>query len=321
MFDISVIIVNYKGWKHLENCLNAFDTFTSEFFSFEVIIVDNCSNDGFFSVFQRQFPKYNFVENSGNNGFSNGCNLGAKKARGEYLLFLNSDIIATERAIDVLLQSIRDRSELFILSCRHMSKNGSVEQMSRLFPSFLTLNGIFRSVHRCFLKSNLNSSLDIIYPDWVSGSVILISRENFDVLGGWDERYWLYYEDVDLCRRTVNNGGIVGLHTGISVIHNHGGSTRINLKTAALTKSEVYISLHVYLSIHFSGLKLWLLQVIVLFETLLIRLVPALLGILCFYIKRLALYRIIYFKMIDYYFSAIRYKTWVSPRSMRFKRN
>ena len=319
MVDISVIIVNYKGWQHLEKCLEAFVSFTNDLFSFEVIIVDNCSDDGRLVEFQRRFPQYLFIENSGNSGFSNGCNLGVKKSSGEFLLFLNSDIIANEPALYSLLLSMRNDPGLFVLSCKQMNRNGKAERLDRLFPSFLTLNGLSRSVFRTIKGLETKASSDIFYPEWVSGSVILISRLNFEQIGGWNERYWLYYEDVDLCRRITDIGGRVGIYTGASVFHNHGGSTRINLMTTALTKSEVVISLHVYLSTHFSGLQAFCLHLLVMIDVLIVKLVPSLLGIPCFFIKRLALYRIIYSKMLNYYFNALINRTWMSPRSVKYK--
>lgn len=319
MVDISVIIVNYKGWLHLEKCLEAFVSFSNVLFSFEIIVVDNCSNDGRLLEFQRRFPQYLFIENSGNNGFSNGCNLGVKKSSGEFLLFLNSDIIANEPALYSLLLSVRNDPALFVLSCKQMNRNGKVERLDRLFPSFLTLNGLSRSVFRMIKKFVKDPFGDIFYPEWVSGSVILISRLNFERIGGWDERYWLYYEDVDLCRRITDIGGRVGIYTGAFVFHNHGGSTRINVKTTALTKSEVVISLHVYLSTHFSRPQAFCLHLLVMIDVLIVKLVPSVLGIPCFFIKRLVLYRIIYGKMLTYYFNALVNRTWVSPRSVKYK--
>lgn len=321
MVDISIIIVNYRGWRHLENCLLAFETFVDHTFKFEVIVVDNCSNDGVLSQFQQRFGDCRFIENSGNNGFSHGCNLGAACAIGEYLLFLNSDIIATEASIYGMLREIRAKSDLFILSCLQVDRKGNQEQVMRLFPSFLTLNGLSRSVCRMLRGSNRKLSCDILYPDWVSGSVILISCTNFIRLNGWDERYWLYYEDVDLCRRAALLGGRVGVYTRESVFHNHGGSTRSSLKIAALTKSEVIISLHVYLATHYTKLKSVGLHLMVIFDVLFVKLFPALLGVPCFFIKRLSLYRVIYYRMMVYYFNAFKNKTWVSPRSVKFNNN
>ena len=323
MIDISIVIVNYRGWKHLDKCLKVFESFKNGDFSFEIIVVDNCSADGQLPHFQKRFPEYCFLLNTGNNGFSNGCNFGAASSKGAYLLFLNSDIVATESAIGGLLQTIRARPEIMILSCKHLNINGKVEQVDRYFPSFLTINGIIRTLYRKVKhKKKIDDSpfaVDVIYPDWVSGSLILISKQDFERIGGWDESYWLYYEDVDLCSRASSHGGAVGLHNQISVIHNHGGSTRTNLETTTLTKAEVIISLHVFLSNHYSPVRAVGLHLMVMLDVLVVNLIPALLGIPFFFVKKLNLYNRLYFRLVVYYLHALAKRTWLSPRSLKYK--
>ncbi len=321
MIDISIIIVNYRGWKHLNKCLEAFKSFGNESFSYEIIIVDNCSNDGQLVHFQKRFSEYDFVLNSGNNGFSNGCNVGAESATGAYLLFLNSDIIASDSAIAGLLQTIRSKPHLTILSCKHLNNNGREEQLCRLFPSFLTLNGFVRAIYRKIKQISspelCSPENELMYPDWVSGSLILMSKRDFNKLGGWNESYWLYYEDVDLCWRAKLSGGIIALDNKISVIHNHGGATRINFNTALLTKTEVVISLHVFLSIHYSFVTAIVLHSMVIANVLLVKLIPALLGIPFFFIKRLNMYSRLYLRLVNYYIHVLTTCNWMSDRSMK----
>ena len=223
----------------------------------EVIVVDNFSDDGRLEEFQQRFPFVRFILNSGNNGFSNGCNVGASRASGTYFLFMNSDIIANAKAIWGMLEELKSRPEIMLLSCRQQNNSGREENPCNLFPELATLNGIpraiYKKVHKKELAEKHASFKDLIFPDWVSGSVMMISADHFRQTGGWCEDYWLYYEDVELCRSVSELGGKVALTNKFSMIHNHGGATRINPKTAALTKAEVRISKHVYVSRHFSG--------------------------------------------------------------------
>ena len=101
--DISIIIVNYRGWKALDECLESIDSISSKTFSFEVIIVDNFSNDGQFPVFKQKYSKFTFIENTGNNGFSDGCNFGAAIAKGNHFLFLIPDTKLTLEALETIL--------------------------------------------------------------------------------------------------------------------------------------------------------------------------------------------------------------------------
>ena len=109
--DISIVIVNYKSWLHLASCLDSL-AFHSDSFNHEIVVVDNHSNDGKLAEFSKVYPDVVFVENTGNNGFANGCNLGASKSKGRYLLFLNPDTVGNENAIKSLdpLEHIRLRS-------------------------------------------------------------------------------------------------------------------------------------------------------------------------------------------------------------------
>ncbi|MFA5326683.1 MAG: glycosyltransferase family 2 protein [Prolixibacteraceae bacterium] len=323
LIDISIVIVNYRGWKDLERCLFTLESIGNGHFTFEVIIVDNCSNDGRLAEFIARFPKFSFFVNSGNNGFSNGCNVGAASSKGTYLLFLNPDIEASEMAITGLLEASQLNQDIMILSCKQLNSNLKEERQVRFFPSYLTLNGMMRAFYRKANQNELSVKFspenEIVYPDWVSGSVIFISKANFEILGGWDESFWLYYEDVDLCFRTRLAGGKVALTNKVQMIHNHGGSTRVNLQTAALTKAEVIISLHVFLSKHNSGIRALGLHFMVIAGGLTSKLIPALLGIPLFFVKRLNVYSRLYLLLVTYYFQAVGRRSWLSSRSIKFR--
>ena len=116
MIKLSIITVNYRAWIPLERCLNSLMSLQTENFNLEVIIVDNFSNDGRLEEFIEKFPSFNFIKNSGNYGFSNGNNLGAKYATGDFLMFLNSDTIVTQEPIESMLnlaQNNRDYRQGF----------------------------------------------------------------------------------------------------------------------------------------------------------------------------------------------------------------
>jgi len=324
LVDLSIIIVNYRGWKHLKNCLEALESFSEEHFSYEVNVVDNYSNDGKLDEFQQRFAKFRFHLNTGNNGFSSGCNLGANVSSGRHLLFLNPDTIASGEAVGNLLKTIRSEESITILSCLQKNSNGREERPYGFFPTLFTLSGILRAIYRKVKKKELEERFspekEIIYPDWVSGSVVMISKQQFDDLGGWNEDYWLYYEDVDLCKRATDKGGKVALHNRISIIHNHGGATRINPRVTALTKSEVIISRHVYLSRHYSGLSAAGLHFVVMTSVLLGKLIPAFFGLPFFFIRRLNQYTHLYRRLLAYYFLVPFRGTWLSPRSVNYKK-
>jgi len=321
--DISVIIVNYKGGEKLARCLSSLQAIHDRRFSFEVIVVDNHSNDGTLENFIHQYPDFRFVSNSGNNGFANGCNLGASKSTGKNLLFLNPDTSVNADALFDMLEEVRVRPEFSIVSCSQVRENGSKERPYGKFLTLFTLTGWLRSIHRILfgrMEDTLQHSKHYIYPDWVSGSVVMMQRESFFRLGKWDEDFWMYFEDVDLCwRAKERNGEIVKLRSAV-IGHLHGGSSRLNLETTVLTKTEVHISRHLYIAKHENSWKAIPMHLILILNNMLFGIVPALVGLLLFPVKRLRVCLLVYLRLADYYLNALKSGTWMSVRSVNFGR-
>jgi GT2 family glycosyltransferase len=320
--DISIIIVNYRGWKALDECLESIDSISSKTFSFEVIIVDNFSNDGQFPVFKQKYSKFTFIENTGNNGFSNGCNFGAVIAKGNHFLFLNPDTKLTLEALETLLQTAVLHPEIGILSCLQINENNVFYKQNNLFPAlgrfFGISRAIFRKLNKAKLEERFNTTTDLFYPDWVTGAVIFISKNWFDKIKGWNEDYWLYFEDVDLCKKVTDLGGKVAVTRKATIFHQHGGASRLNVKTKALTKTEVIISKHVYISNQFStGIQVYL-QSLLIFGVLLEKALLSFLSLFLFFIPKLKVNRLMLKNLSVYYFNALQKQTWISPRAMNY---
>ena len=313
---VSIIIVNYKSWKHLKNCLDALIHISEDAFTFEVVIVDNKSDDGTLKKFSKKYSQFRFIENSRNNGFANGCNVGAIHSVGSNLLFLNPDAITDEKAISEMLVALNSDSNIGIVSCNQLNNNGSFEDSDRIFPNLFTLFGLTRVFYRLLTKKTVEDNT--VYPDWVSGSVVFMKRTWFQKINGWNEDYWMYYEDVDLSKKVRDYGGEIALLKNTNIIHNHGGASRINIKTASITKTEVVISKHVYLSNHFKSFKKFILLFLLVFSTFLSKLLLAIIGIVFFFIPKLKLSIYLFIKIVHYYYQSLRKGSWLSSRSMNF---
>ncbi len=317
MKDLSIITVNYRSWDKLAQCLDSLSAINETYFSFEVIVVDNASNDGKLSRFKQLYPQFNFILNEGNYGFANGNNLGAAASRGKYLLFLNPDTTISERALLAMHDQAKVSRANSIISCRQIRGNGSEDKPYGSFPSPLTMTGWTRALAKLLnFNSKIRQNDRLIFPDWVSGSVVMMSYSSFNSIGKWNESYWMYYEDVDLCQRARALGGAVILVKSVAVIHNHGGSSRADSETTALTKAEVNISRHTYLSLHEKGLRNILMQLFLMIDNLIFGLLTAIPGFLLFFNKRLNTSTRVYFKMINYYLSSLVNNTWISARSV-----
>lgn len=320
--DISIIIVNYRSWNALDECLESINKVISQTFSFEVIVVDNNSDDGCLEGFREKHSKFSFFENSGNNGFSNGCNLGANEAEGRHLLFLNPDTRVTLNSLETILQTYVSNPEIGVLSCLQDDENGDYYNQDKLFPAFSRFFGTSRSLYRKLNKKKLNIRFnhdsDLFYPDWVSGAVFLVSRNWFNKVNGWNENYWLYFEDVDFCKKISEVKGKIAVTRNATVYHKHGGASRLNIKTEALTKTEVLISKHVYVSNHFPKVEKIILHSLLIFSTLFGKLLLSFLSLTFFFIPKLKVNVLIFKNISIYYFNAIKKQTWISPRSMNY---
>jgi len=255
--------VNYRGWKPLSRCLDALNCLREVAFTSQIVVVDNASGDGKLADFKKKYTHVNFIENTGNNGFSNGNNVGAQHASGEYLLFLNPDTSASSEPLNEMLQTAEQHPEYTIISCRQENDAGQDDKACGLFLKPITISGLTRALYRALNKKELDrircNGDRTLFPDWISGSLVLIKKDNFQKLGGWNEDYWIYYEDSDLCLKAWQSGGKVAYLCSVKLLHNHGGVTRRNYKAKAFYKTEVIISRHVYIRNHFQGFtRFWM---------------------------------------------------------------
>ena len=320
---ISTVIVNYRSWDKLRACLDSLLNTNLVHAKLEIIVVDNCSDDGEMNTFIEQYPSVIFVLNKGNFGFSNGCNTGANKANGDYLFFVNPDTEVPKDAVEQLLSAILVLPPFSIVATQKLSKNGKYERVERFFPLWYTITGLGKSFHRFVNRKRIAKDFaknkKIVYPEWVSGSVIFIRHIDFKQLDGWNEQFWMYSEDVDLCKRATLRGGKIALLQNIEIIHNHGGSSRINPVTTALTKSEVYISRHVYFSDHTQGISRYVIQTLFVLKSLLEVTLIAILSLLAFKHPKAKMARLLFSNLIRYYLGVTLNHTWLSPRSRRHK--
>lgn len=321
MTDLSILIVSYKGWNRLVKCLESLDSFSGEKFSFEVIVVDNKSDDEMIREIEKRFNKFRFIHNQINGGYANGCNLAARNANGSYFLILNPDTVASEKEIEKLLFTAKNNPHYGIVSCKQVNEKGKECIVTGEFPRFLNLTGLQRAVFKTLKRSGKKIGGEVSFPDWISGSVVMMSSANFIRVNGLDEDFWMYFEDVDLCRRVRNLNLEVAYCRKISIEHNHGGSSRINLKTATLTKTEVHISRHLYISKHKSGIEKVLIQVFLVINNLISLGLTAIPGVIFFFVPKLFVRTLIFMGLIKYYSGALSHLTWISPRSVNYGNN
>jgi GT2 family glycosyltransferase len=188
-----------------------------------------------------------------------------------------------------------------------------------IFPKLSTLTGLQRSIYRLANKREITAkSCDengIARPDFVIGSIVMVSKEWYDKINGWDERFWMYSEDDDFSKRVHDLGGRIGFLCNTYIEHVHGGASRINVETEALTKTEVMISKHVYVAKHFSTTSALISHKLLIVNNLLSATFLGILGIPFFFIPKMRVQTLIMIRLIAYYIKAILRRTWRSERS------
>ena len=260
MNSLSIVIVSYRCWQRLDACLKSIQLQSLDFV--EVIVVDNHSNDGKILAFMQAHPTVHFIQQEINGGFAQACNKGAAIAKGEWILFLNPDTILEANTLAPLLQKTNAEPNWKLIGIKQLDEKGRDTYPFGLFLQWWNVWPPIRSIQRLIggkqIAKKTWSSLPVSFPDWISGSFILIRLEDFKTIGGWDERYWMYCEDMDLSKAASMHGWKRVIYNEIKCIHSHGGSSRINHQVKAVTKSAVIISNFRYIDKHFSIPGKWI---------------------------------------------------------------
>jgi GT2 family glycosyltransferase len=319
--DLSVITVNYRSWQLLSGCLNQLFSTSIDGFDFEIIVVDNHSDDGGLPDFHEKFgSKVKIIENSVNAGFAAACNTGAEAARADYLLFLNPDMLAEISAIQRVLEFLKNNGEYNLVTCL---QDGGINKHKKFFPRWYTLFPWCRSLLMRFYKSKFSEKTlageTVMSTDWISGSFVMCSKVVFDQVGGWSECYWMYAEDVDLSKKITDAGGRVGVVTSVSVNHLHGGSSRKDRKTTIMTKTEVITSGHVYLSRHLQYPERFICQSLMVMNKISGKILFSILAVPLFFLPKARLRWHLLYHLINYYLGALRRKSWMSNKLTKLK--
>ena len=260
--DVSIVIVNYNSIDFLKECLESLYSYPQGV-SFEVIVVDNGSNDGQLAQITKQFPNVYCIENKANKGFAAANNQGIKRAVGEFILLLNPDTNVQAYSLREIVSFFHRSPRVGIAGCKMFYKDGRLQYSAHSFPSPLVLfsEAVFLDVlfprSRVFGKSNLTCfSYDKERPvDWVVGAFFMIRREVITRVGLLDEQFFMYSEEVDYCLRAVGSGYEVWFVPHATIVHYWGGVT-------AMSKRSLWwghLSQLILFRKHFNGPTLWLL--------------------------------------------------------------
>jgi GT2 family glycosyltransferase/lipopolysaccharide/colanic/teichoic acid biosynthesis glycosyltransferase len=232
--DLSVIIVNYNVRQFLENSLTSVLR-AMEGIQGEIIVVDNASDDGSAGMVRTKFPQVRLITNATNAGFARANNIALKEASGDFILLINPDTIVQEDTFRVMIRFLRDHPDVGLAGCKILNPDGSFQLPCRrsfptpwvAFTKIFGLSALFPS-SRLFGQYNLTYlDPDQSYPvDAVSGSFMMMTRSAYARVGGLDETFFMYGEDLDWCYRVRQAGFQVYYVHETQIVHFKGESTR-----------------------------------------------------------------------------------------------
>lgn len=232
--DLSIIIVNYNTRQLTLDCLESVYASLSSY-SYEVIVVDNASHDGSVEAIREAYPQVRLIANNDNTGFAVANNQGMKITKGRYILLLNSDTIVQQDTLHTMIGFMDRHPEMGASGCKVILPDGSLDKAcKRGFPtpsaSFYYAFGVSRLFpdRPKFNQYQLGHlSPDDEYPvDCLVGAFMLVRRETIEQVGGLDETFFMYGEDIDWCYRIKEAGWGIFYYPRTYIVHYKGGSAR-----------------------------------------------------------------------------------------------
>jgi hypothetical protein len=265
---LSIIIVSWNVRELLRRALTSAYASWGDAPGLEIVVVDNASEDGTVAMLRESFPQVRLIPNPDNRGFPAANNQGLEVARGEFILLLNPDTEVVDDALPRLVAYGRDHPEVGMIGPRLLYPDGSVQSSRRRFPTLLTLflesTWLQRWAPRKALRRYYfeDVSADAQHPvDWITGAAMFTRRAVVDAVGGMDENFFMYSEELDWCRR-VKEAGWKALYTpGVTIVHHEGKSSEqvVPARHVYFQSSKVYYARKYHGPLVAEALRLWLL--------------------------------------------------------------
>lgn len=227
---LSVIIVSWNVRVLLADCLQSLKA-AAESCPHECLVIDSASEDGSAAMVAECFPEVRLFASEENIGFVHANNWGMREARGSFFLLLNPDTVVHPGALPNMLAAMEQDPRVGILGPQHLNPDGSHQSTRRRFPNpaITLLESTWLQPiapqrllsHYAMEDRDDGGNYDV---DWVQGSALLVRRELWHAIGGMDERYTMYFEEVDWCQRARQAGWRVRYHGAARITH-HGGAS------------------------------------------------------------------------------------------------
>ncbi len=240
---LSIIILNHNTRDLLHQCLESLPHISN----FETIVIDAGSQDGSLDMVKKEFPQVKLIASAANPGYTKGNNLARKVAKGQYVLFLNSDTKIFPGTLETMVAFMNSNPKIGISTCLTVLPNGRLYYAChRGFPSPWNSLCYFSGLAKLFPKSKLFAGYTLTYQpltsiheiDACSGTFLLIRKELLDEIGWFDEDYFSYGEDIEMCYRAKELGYKVMFNPTVKILHYWGASSGLKSTSREVSTAE-----------------------------------------------------------------------------------
>lgn len=264
---LSVIIVNWNTSDLLKQTVHSV-ALAIDGIKAEIIVIDNASSDASVSMIKRDFPSVICIENEKNEGFSKANNQGLAQASGEYLCLLNSDTIVEPDAFKKLIHFLDEHPSVGMAGPKLLNQDGSFQYASRrslptpqnafvyLFGFKKILRGL---ITREYKRENENPDQES-QTEAISGAAMIFRESVYKKIGGLDERFFMYGEDLDFCKRVADGGFKIWYVPSARIVHIGGQSSK---KRSRASRKNFYDAMWLYYKKHFSSRRCWLYNALI----------------------------------------------------------
>lgn len=234
--DVSIVLITWQMKNLLRKCLDTIYKFTNDL-NFEVIVVDNNSQDGTLEMIEAEFQKVELIKNFENKGVAPARNQGIRISKGRYILILDADMEIVENSIKKLFDFLEENPDCGLVGCKLVDKNHNIQPSCKRFPTMLSF--LFRRLESVKVVKNSKILRDHTYQDWdhkdtkpvdyVIGACQFFRRELIKKIGLYDDKIFYGPEDLDFCMRTWRAGWKVYYFPHTKIIHHEQRITKKKL--------------------------------------------------------------------------------------------
>lgn len=251
--NFSIIIINFNTKELTRNCLNSILA-NCRVGDYEIIVVDNNSTDGSVEMLKSKYGgKIKLIVNQGNAGFGPANNQAARMVQGKYLFFLNSDTIIKKDILIPIKRMFNNKDRIGIIAPKLLLDNENEQEYAHgKFPT------LFSIIYEKFKAPELVKSSIPFAVDWVSGAALIIRRSIFNKINGFDENFFMYFEDMDLCKRVKELGYQIIVYPKVFIVHLGGKS----ISKFAKRKIYYYQSQDYFYKKHFGNVRMEVMKLL-----------------------------------------------------------